>query len=317
MKRGGGDKDGANKGWAPAGEAWPCCAGRQLLCDTLALSNEAHERRHRSPRLLISCDEALFLMASAPPAELGAHCSLPSCNALDFLPIVCLHCSASFCGRHAPPSSHSCPSDPSTSSLSPDELDASRADDQPSFRSLLPDPKRHKRETSEPSEEERVKKEGQQAALAKLKASFAKGKAGTTSTPPTPSATAKKPNPTLDLMRLKGRAVPADPKHVKRAGDVPMSDRLFLKVQHAKVAAKEPDVREVWVSKDITAGKALDLFADLFKVTNDNNATTDPSKLLSLGLPDDPPTRLTLSEPLSAQVANGGTVQLYKGILWP
>lgn len=199
--------------------------------------------------LLISCDEALVLMASAPPAVLGAHCSLPSCNALDFLPIVCPHCSAPFCGRHAPPSSHSCPSDPSTSSLSPDELDASRADDQPSFRSLLPDPKRHKRETSEPSEEERVKKEGQQAALAKLKASFAKGKAGTTSTPPTPSATAKKPNPTLDLMRLKGRAVPADPKHVKRAGDVPMSDRLFLKVQHAKVAAKEPDVREVWVSK--------------------------------------------------------------------
>lgn len=73
-------------------------------------------------------------------------------------------------------------------------------------------------------------------------------------------------------------------------------------------------------------------------MTNDNNATTDPSKvrssalqrmslraeltgfasqLLSLGLPSDPPTRLTLAEPLSAQVANGGTVQLYKGFLWP
>ncbi|BGP23307.1 AN1-type zinc finger protein 1 [Rhodotorula toruloides] len=203
------------------------------------------------------------------------------------------------------------------SSLSLSELNARRADDQPSFRSLLPDPKRHKRAEAEPSEEERVKKGGQHAALAKLKASFAKGKAGQTSSSTATPAPVKKPNPVLDLMRLKGRAVPADPRHIKRDGDIPMPDRLFLKVEHAKEATEKVEVREVWVSKSITAGKALDLFADLFKVTNVNNATTDQTKLLSLALPDDPPIRLILSEPLSSQVTNGGKVRIYKGFQRP
>ncbi|KAF9562131.1 hypothetical protein CPC08DRAFT_706851 [Agrocybe pediades] len=40
--------------------------------------------------------------------EIGAHCSLPSCNVLDFLPITC-SCSKTFCSNHISPELHHCP----------------------------------------------------------------------------------------------------------------------------------------------------------------------------------------------------------------
>lgn len=39
--------------------------------------------------------------------QIGAHCSLPSCNVLDFLPMVC-QCKASFCSQHISPDFHAC-----------------------------------------------------------------------------------------------------------------------------------------------------------------------------------------------------------------
>ena len=40
--------------------------------------------------------------------SVGAHCSLPSCNLNDFLPIRCL-CHQLFCRDHIAPDVHSCP----------------------------------------------------------------------------------------------------------------------------------------------------------------------------------------------------------------
>lgn len=49
--------------------------------------------------------------------HLGVHCSHPSCNQLDFLPVTCRHCSKQYCHLHSPISSHSC-------TITPEELDA-------------------------------------------------------------------------------------------------------------------------------------------------------------------------------------------------
>ncbi|KAI8099891.1 uncharacterized protein BX664DRAFT_322341 [Halteromyces radiatus] len=42
--------------------------------------------------------------------QVGRHCSLSSCNSLDFLPITCPFCENTFCGDHRLPSSHRCSS---------------------------------------------------------------------------------------------------------------------------------------------------------------------------------------------------------------
>ena len=41
---------------------------------------------------------------------LGKHCQFPDCNALDFLPIHCIHCAKIFCKRHGSAPEHSCES---------------------------------------------------------------------------------------------------------------------------------------------------------------------------------------------------------------
>ncbi|EIW85288.1 hypothetical protein CONPUDRAFT_49136 [Coniophora puteana RWD-64-598 SS2] len=41
------------------------------------------------------------------PASVGTHCSVPSCNTLDFLPIRC-RCDRNFCTIHAPADVHQC-----------------------------------------------------------------------------------------------------------------------------------------------------------------------------------------------------------------
>merc|ERR1719291_1197908 len=44
--------------------------------------------------------------------EVGSHCSLSSCNTLDFLPVPCDHCRLLFCRDHFLASSHGCPEAP-------------------------------------------------------------------------------------------------------------------------------------------------------------------------------------------------------------
>ncbi|CAE8647500.1 unnamed protein product, partial [Polarella glacialis] len=38
----------------------------------------------------------------------AAHCNLPTCNQLDFLPFKCDACKSTFCQDHFPYASHSC-----------------------------------------------------------------------------------------------------------------------------------------------------------------------------------------------------------------
>ncbi|GAA5880012.1 hypothetical protein JCM1840_005289 [Sporobolomyces johnsonii] len=256
--------------------------------------------------------------APPPPADLGTHCSLASCNTLDFLPLRCPHCALEFCRHHAPPAEHHCANVQQLRNKDAAGTEAGEGrKDGPELRELLPDPKRHKLAhgaaegtgTGTGAEEE-AKRAKQAAALAALKKSFdgVKKKAGTGA----PSGAKSKVNPTLELMKLKQRAKGADPR--KRDGDVPMLERLYLTVRLLEGQERvEKGTKEVWVQKTVTGGRALDLFADLFKLSNVNNTTSDPAKLLVLALPSDPPTRIALADPLSSSISNGGAVLLLRG----
>ncbi|GEM12847.1 hypothetical protein Rt10032_c29g6864 [Rhodotorula toruloides] len=96
-----------------------------------------------------------------------------------------------------------------------------------------------------------------------------------------------------------------------------MPDRLFLKVEHAKERRRKWKSARYGSASLSPLAKHSTSSPTSFKVTNVNNATTDQTKLLSLALPDDPPIRLILSEPLSSQVTNGGKVRIYKGFQRP
>ncbi|GAA5915164.1 hypothetical protein JCM5296_007237, partial [Sporobolomyces johnsonii] len=220
-----------------------------------------------------------------PPADLGTHCSLASCNTLDFLPLRCTHCALEFCRHHAPPAAHHCANDAPALLLQLRSKDAAGTEtgegrkDGPELRELLPDPKRHKPAhgaAEGTGAEEQAKRAKQAAALAALKKSFdgVKKKAGTGAPPGAKS----KVNPTLELMKLKQRAKGADPR--KRDGDVPMLERLYVTVRLLEGQERvEKGTKEVWVQKTVTGGRALDLFADLFKLSNVNNTTSDPAKV--------------------------------------
>lgn len=57
-------------------------------------------------------------MAELP--DLGERCSWPLCGQLDFLPLVCDHCSAVFCRLHHAPDSHQCRAVPQGKQADPD-----------------------------------------------------------------------------------------------------------------------------------------------------------------------------------------------------
>ncbi|GAA6061734.1 hypothetical protein JCM10212_000467 [Sporobolomyces blumeae] len=290
-------------------------------------------------------------MAASPPSDVGTHCSLPACGSLDLLPIRCTACDHLYCRHHAQPSTHACPVDPERRTVEPHkdrrsraEVDPSRRErDGPELRQLLPDPKRNKLKHGSTVNDvlDDAKRTKQEIALATLRRAIdAKKSASTTtsdhgSNPATahsvtspltrtaigstsgsiPATRSRKTNPTLELMKLKQRAKPADPR--KKDGDVPMPERIYLTVRSIEGRGRvEKGVKEVWVHKEVSAGRALDLFAILFQVANVNNTTTDPAKRLLLEVqvePDSAIETLDLSTRFDTRVKNLSTVYLVRG----
>ncbi|KAK4058461.1 AN1-type zinc finger protein 1 [Microbotryomycetes sp. JL221] len=93
-----------------------------------------------------------------------------------------------------------------------------------------------------------------------------------------------------------------------------MEDRLYLTVelrQGDELAGRSE--REFYLAKTLTAGRALDLFAKSFGVTNANNTSLDPSKLLVLVSDTEPQAPIDNSAQLGAVVENGGRILLCRG----
>ncbi|GAA5932422.1 uncharacterized protein JCM15063_001219 [Sporobolomyces koalae] len=247
-----------------------------------------------------------------PPAHDGTHCSLASCSRLDFLPLECPHCHCLFCQHHASPSTHKCHSESAGSGIAKEQASTSRAG--PELRELLPDAKRHKLTTGSHATHStnETPSTKQALALAALKKSIDAKKQQQTSTAPAGNGNAT--NPKIALMLLKQRAKPADPR--KKEGDVPILERLYLRVRFVEGQDRlEKGVKEVWVSKSVTAGKVLDLAADLFQLTNVNNlANADPSKRLTLASSSSiSPEQIDLAARIDSVVSNGSVLFLCRG----
>ncbi|KAK4051801.1 AN1-type zinc finger protein 1 [Microbotryomycetes sp. JL201] len=140
------------------------------------------------------------------------------------------------------------------------------------FNDLLPDPKRKALDRGAQEEHKRAKTDAARAVLAKNFGAAAVAKLD--ATPQLKRAPAKV-NSAIALMKLKQRAKPVDHK----MKDLKVEDRLYLTVElrdgsDATVTAE----RELYISKAVTVGRALDLFADVFGVANSNNTTTDSTK---------------------------------------
>ncbi|KAL8287084.1 hypothetical protein RQP46_004090 [Phenoliferia psychrophenolica] len=211
-------------------------------------------------------------MAEHP--TVGQACSLASCKDLDFLPFTCSHCQGVFCRVHALPASlHACPADPSTTIVVGHKF----AD---KFNDLLPDPNRRVTDRDDAAKERDSKRDAARAVLEKNfgKAKVAKlGGAKDASAPAAPKP--KHANPIIELMRLKQRAGQGDPR--KSAGDVPMDQRMYWTTYFFECESGErveKGKKELWMPKSTSAGKALDLLADHFKLQNVNNLGPDPAK---------------------------------------
>lgn len=197
----------------------------------------------------------------------GQHCSLPNCNTLDFLPLLCKSCQATFCKDHSPIFAHNCPSTDLKT------LSTVSESNQVSFESINNLISSH-RPTPAPSAST-----AQLERNARAKEVLDKHFPKTSKIVPTkPSlTTAKKPlSPAIQLMLIKKRAICGDPK--KKEGDVPPTERWYgtVNVMIKAIDSDETSLQDCcndevepgkpfWFPKKTLTGKVFDLITDLFQ----------------------------------------------------
>ncbi|EDR14931.1 uncharacterized protein LACBIDRAFT_306217 [Laccaria bicolor S238N-H82] len=218
--------------------------------------------------------------------QIGAHCSLPSCNDLDFLPIVC-NCNKHFCRFHSAPDRHSCPlivPNDLKPPLSTDRLQRCIVEscNKPSLsqtclqclQAFCPDHRYPDSHTCSPHVQpviEPLRSENARAIFAKH---F-----------PQPSGTSKRQtlrtkistNPAklaqlhkVELIKLRRRALPGDPRD--KSVSVPSDQRLHIKVAHTD--------KVFWFRKTLIAGKVLDLIATQLHFSFSDSTPIDLCKLV-------------------------------------
>lgn len=193
--------------------------------------------------------------------NIGTHCSLTTCSALDFLPIKCSLCQKIFCKDHSTSSntststSHSCNSiDNSRNNVKGNKFDEK-------FNDLLPDVNRGLGEEYDEKEREKLKRKA--AAQELIKKNFGSKLASTSSSIDISNTTSVKKkmkvNPVIELMKLKQRAKQGDPR--KSTGEIPMDQRVYFQViyleQEGEVAV-EISMKELWLSK-VSSNQSLAL----------------------------------------------------------
>ncbi|EGG04390.1 uncharacterized protein MELLADRAFT_64796 [Melampsora larici-populina 98AG31] len=197
----------------------------------------------------------------------GQHCSLPNCNTLDFLPLLCKACQASFCKDHAPVFAHNCPSaDLKT-------LSSVSQSDQVSFESIDDLISSHRPTPAASATTAQLERNARAKEV--LDKHFPKT-AKTTPLKPTISAAKKPLSPAIQLMLLKKRATCGDPK--KKEGDVPPHERWYgtVNVMIKDINSNEVTLKEacdneaeagkpLWFPKKTITGKVFDLITDLLQ----------------------------------------------------
>ncbi|KAG7797844.1 hypothetical protein KL944_004665 [Ogataea haglerorum] len=202
--------------------------------------------------------------------DIGRLCSV--CQRVDFLPFTCPHCSTSFCTDHRLDfNEHNCRvSGVAKPSLKPTSNVSSA--------SLFPDLDRiRKQAEADHKQKQTLASTTNHAALTKLKAfvSYHKSKSK-------PFFRIRKDTPAsrlVELSKLKNQAI-GDPK-------IPASQRVYIMCQYVPDETKFGDAqlteqKAIFVSKIWPVGRLLDSAADLLKIRNDNNRTTESIKRLTI-----------------------------------
>jgi hypothetical protein len=161
-------------------------------------------------------------------SEHSAHCSLPSCNTLDFLPLSCPHCTLKFCRDHSNPSNHQCPKDPNSSSNNSIISQTERFDQK--FKDLLPDRDRVEKERERLDREKFGKNEMRKKAIELLKSRFSKLRSSSSSTLTDSTGISffkKKSSKSTRIILLRQKGKSGDPKKLDK--DFEMKDRVYLK----------------------------------------------------------------------------------------
>ncbi|KAK0210474.1 hypothetical protein DFS33DRAFT_1293432 [Desarmillaria ectypa] len=244
--------------------------------------------------------------------DIGRQCSLSSCSQIDFLPIKCC-CNLFFCKEHIIPDAHGCRL-ASTALLVNDSilpkvqrcaapncskpsLDAFSAQGSAAcarcsqlFCADHRYPEAHSCSPASASEST-LRNAAAEALIAKhFPATSRTSSRRTPKVPTDPVKLAQYQK--VELMKMRHRAIPADPKD--KPTSVSIEDRLHIKLQ----VNDNGQEKIFWLRKSIMTGKALDLLATQMKIS------TSP-----LQLSDIRDGRIFVnSEPLAAQVEDGSSI---------
>ncbi|KAJ1646169.1 spindle assembly checkpoint kinase [Coemansia asiatica] len=175
--------------------------------------------------------------------DVGNNCAFDGCNALDFLPMRCVHCGKSFCSKHGSVFSHSCPKAPerTTNGKQPSGNSSSSS----TVGSSVPvSTYTHPARTGPKDIKADAKKtltDEQQAALQTLRQNATNKISLKTSS--------SKPRvlPKIELMRLKAKA--------KGNASIDINDRLYLNIRW------KTKTISVFVNKNAVIGNAAGQFA--------------------------------------------------------
>lgn len=211
--------------------------------------------------------------------DIGKHCF--KCQRLDFLPFACEFCNHVYCSDHRTLELHNCPGQRPQRKVtpSPDSKDSREP-----VSSLFPDRKSDMKKVDEllkfpPKPTTIMEKQFRVGDAAKSTTNaflkFARFLQKDRKSSKQPSLLSfKKKSKTADLIELK-KAARGDPK-------VSPSDRIYVWV---KLISSEETVAKkdaLFVNKNWPAGRALDIVADLMKIKNLNNTTTQPDERLNM-----------------------------------
>jgi hypothetical protein len=181
----------------------------------------------------------LVAMTELPSSLAAIPCAV--CKVFDYLPLECIHCRFIHCSSHANPARHSCTKFPLTRAE-----EGGRFNDK--FNDLLPARGEGEKEGRN---REAAAKQGRREEIQKvLESNFGRSMRGESG--PTVK---KKVNSTIELMRLKQRAIAGNP--TKTAGNIAMVDRIYLVIKLVDKTKRDEEVieiREVWLPK-VSAGE--------------------------------------------------------------
>ncbi|KAL0947220.1 hypothetical protein HGRIS_013337 [Hohenbuehelia grisea] len=257
--------------------------------------------------------------------QIGRHCSLETCNELDFLPILC-HCDAYFCRHHIDPETHSCQAKtPKPLSVNAEKRPKCPVEscNKPSLESAVKDaggiravcefcdksfcavhrhPKSHScvQHLNPPPQE--LKNSVAQALLAKNfpQSNHPRQAVHAPKLPKDPTKLAK--FKAVQLMKLRHSAIP--PSSAYTPGNTPVTERVHILVSVDTISTKRQE-KAFWLPKTIITGKALDQLAVYFSVPRDQSlqlSALDPNSNELRVLRND--------QDLSSQVENGSSVVL-------